>query len=102
MTKPLPCRRVAGLFLSGCASGEYAPGLVFTDRSRPLQATNNRIGSKQGRAQAENILGLIAIGDASISRAAANGGVREIGAVDVHQWCLLGVYGKTDTIVSGE
>lgn len=93
---------VAAALLSGCAAGEYAPGLVFTDRARPIQATENKLGSKQGKAQCENILGLVALGDASISKAAANGGVREIAAVDVHQWSILGVYAKTNTIVSGE
>jgi len=59
-------------------------------------------GTKTGEACAMSILGLIAIGDASLSAAKAAGGITQIAHVDHDIFSVLGLYGKTCTIAVGQ
>jgi hypothetical protein len=86
---------------SGCMP-VYSPaiGVIFTDVYGPLDA-GERVGTKEGTACAQSILGLIAIDDASIKEAARNGGITKIDSVDHHSTNILGIIGKFCTIVRG-
>ena len=76
-----------------------AAGVLYTDVKGPLHP-GERVGSKEGRACARSILGLIATGDASIKSAAEAGGISRIDSVDTHsEWML--VMGSFCTIVRG-
>ena len=74
----------------GIYSGYKSPGQVGT--AAP---------AKTGEACAMSILGLVGIGDASITAAKQAGGITQIAHVDHDNMSVLGVYGKTCTIVSG-
>jgi hypothetical protein len=67
----------------------------------PVAVTSNSGSSKMGEATSTAILGF-ATGDSSIKAAAAAGSITKISHVDSHTTVILGVYGKTTTIVYGE
>ena len=48
------------------------------------------------------ILGIIATGDASISTAASNGGVKKISHIDAHKKSILGIFATYEVFVYGE
>lgn len=86
--------------MMGCA-GVYSPaqGGIWMDVKGPLQA-GDKVGSKEGRACATSYVGLVALGDASIQTAAANGGITNIESVDHHSKNMV-VIGEFCTIVRG-
>lgn len=93
------------LFLSatiiGCASGHPVSGMLYSDVQGPVNATGSMRGNLHGEACAASYLGLIALGDASISAAAKAGGVNQISHVD-HTWTnILGLYAQYCTHVWG-
>ena len=57
--------------------------------------------TKQGKACAESILGLIARGDASVRAAKANGGISEVTSIDHSARNFLGIVGEWCTLVRG-
>ncbi|HEY3498568.1 MAG TPA: TRL-like family protein [Polyangiaceae bacterium] len=59
-------------------------------------------GAKIGESCASSILGMVAVGDASISAAKAAGGITQIAHVDHDNFDVLGVYATTCTIVVGQ
>ena len=75
-------------------------GVIFTDVYGPVDA-GERVGTKEGTACAQSILGLIAIDDASIKEAARNGGITKVDSVDHHSTNILGIIAKFCTIVRG-
>ncbi len=85
----------------GCIS-VYTPamGVLFTEVYGPVDA-GTTVGSREGKACAQSILGLVATGDASIQTAARNGGITNIGSVDHYTRNLLGILGEFCTIVRG-
>lgn len=94
---------LALLFLPACAVVmSPLPGLVFTDAKYGWNATSNTGMMKHGEAMAQSILGIVATGDASISAAAAAGGITKIHHVDYHAWSVLGILAKFTTHVYGE
>ncbi len=90
--------------ISACAVGMGGPvtGLIYKNSAGPYQATTNNIGSKRGEATAQSILGLIGVGDASIEKAAKNGGIQKIATVDQKSTNFLGIFATSTTIVTGE
>ena len=80
----------------------YSPalGLLYTDLKGPLDAGSS-VGTKEGIACVESIMGLIARGDASIKAAAADGRISKIGSVDHRTENILGIFGRFCTIVRG-
>jgi hypothetical protein len=91
------------LLVSGCASMR-APtyGVLYTDVHAGEGVTESQSGNRVGEACAMSILGLVAIGDASIEAARRNGAVTMITSVDAHYYSLLGfVYSKYCAIVRG-
>jgi hypothetical protein len=95
---------------SGCYAGIYtAPvkpglGLMFARVNAPISVDYNAavVSTKTGEATAENILGLIEIGDCSAEAAARNGGLTKIHYLDYKFENILGVYSKFTTIAHGE
>lgn len=94
------CASLAGL--AGCISvGTPAVGVLMTNVTWDGDA-EGAMGSREGRACARSIFGLVADGDASIKAAAANGGITRVTRVDHHTNNLLGIIGEYCTIVGGD
>jgi len=89
--------------LSGCAAVGHGPvtAPITINMKGPVSAGPAATGPKVGRAEAWGIL-VFATGDASISAAAANGGITRIHHVDHETLNILGIYAKYTTIVRGE
>ncbi len=122
----LLCVLAMVVLVSGCASapqvrnsgltGEQAgpavaydvpvlSGCLIADVTQPqtVRGSQVELGSKQGKATATSILGLIATGDNSVSTAARNGGITKVKTADVHvNSILMGMYTEVTTIVTGE
>jgi hypothetical protein len=76
-------------------------GGIYTDTMGPVAVTDNAAATKSGEATSSGLLGF-AWGDSSIKAAAAAGSITKISHVDSHTKTVLGVWGKTTTIVYGE
>ena len=89
--------------LSGCAVVGHGPvtAPLTINMKGPVSAGPAATGAKVGRAEAWGML-VFATGDASISAAAANGGITRIHHVDHETLNILGIYAKYTTIVHGE
>jgi len=96
---------ISPILLAGCMSVQspVAPGLLFTSVKGTHGATEvpSGPGDKTGRACAHNILGLIAIGDASTAAAKRDAGITTVTTVDFDSTTVLGIYGGSCTVVSG-
>jgi len=92
--------------LAGCLTAPVMPppGMVYTDYKAPLDHNleGNPVGSRSGSAETMSILGLVALGDASVATAARNGGVSRVHHADYEYFNVLGIYQKYTTIVHGE
>lgn len=84
----------------GCAA-PYSGGFILSDYNGVTGATSNQQGAKVGEATMVNYLGWIAQGDASIKKAAENGGIQTISTVDYKYNSILGIINTTTTIVTG-
>lgn len=95
---------VVALFFTSCATIGSPVGMAFlyTDVKSGVAVTSNELGSKIGRSSANNILGIFAIGDASIQVAARSAGITKISHVDQRQSSILGIFSTYETIVYGE
>jgi hypothetical protein len=93
---------VLAIFVAGCAT-PYPVGSLYTGVKLPVTATSNSgKGLKMGVAECQSILGLVAIGDASIEAAMRNGGITEVHHIDWEAENILGIIGKYKTIVYGK
>ena len=92
---------MASLFLLGsCASGGIGPtGMIFTSTKIGIHGSSPN-GAKKGQACAQSFLGLVALGDASVGAAAAEGGISAVQSIDVEVFSLL-VYAQACTVVRG-
>lgn len=91
----------ACLPLTGCLTvATPAIGTLFADVKWDGMA-KGPIGTKEGKACAQSILGLIAQGDASIEAAAKNGGIKDVASVDHHTTNMIGIIGTYCTVVHG-
>ncbi len=69
----------------------------------PVTATSNPLGTKVGTAKATGFLSILFFNqDASIRRAAQNGGITKISTVDIKQGNILNLIVTYETIVTGE
>ena len=93
----------AAMILTGCA-GVMSPvsGSLYMSVKGPLAISPQPGMSKTGTASASSILGLIAMGDASIEAAAKAGGITKIHHVDYESTNILGLYATFTTVVYGE
>lgn len=88
--------------LGGCATAIKPVTGLYANVSGPLAATGATGEARLvGRASARSILGLIATGDASISAAARDGGIREIHYVDYETQSFFGIVSEFTVVVYG-
>lgn len=88
-------------FMFACAT-PYPAGGLYTEVKLPIGAADAPKASKVGTSQCISILGMVAIGDASIRTAMKNGGIKKIRYVDFDAKNILGVYGVYKTTVYGQ
>ncbi len=99
---------VIALSLTGCATKapfQPAMGLVYNNTKAPLslEYENTNLGSKTGTSSAMSVLGLVALGDASVEAAAKNGKIRTVKHADYDFTnVFFGVYTKTNVYVYGD
>lgn len=90
-------------FLAGCQPvASPLLGIFYNETKFGDTATTATNATKEGRACANTILGLVATGDASIAAAKANGGITEVAEVDHTAKSILGFTGEWCTIVKGK
>jgi hypothetical protein len=77
-------------------------GLLYNESKYVYIATTNTNATKEGKACAQTIMGLVATGDASISAAKANGGITQVSHIDYSAKSVLGIIGDWCTIVKGQ
>ncbi|MFZ5757340.1 MAG: TRL-like family protein [Pseudomonadota bacterium] len=93
----------AAATLAGCAAAPFQPGLLYTQQSLPLDASDEATKcAKTGTGTTTNILGLFATGDASIASAKKSAGITKVDTVDVSHTGILGLFSATTTKVCGE
>lgn len=83
-------------------NGNLSGGFIFNETTGPIDASSAKISDKTGQACIKNILGVVSTGDSSIKAAAKNGGIKEVATVDVKVKTILGLYGESCTIVTGQ
>ncbi|MEW6324995.1 MAG: TRL-like family protein [Nitrospirota bacterium] len=89
--------------LTGCYIVQSpVTGLLYTEAKYGDTATTSTTASKEGKACAQSILGLIATGDASIAAAKTAGGITEVSSVDHTAKNILGIMGEWCTVVKGK
>jgi len=101
MFKPLVLASSCAVLVAGCAVGLAPVVAPITFVKGPLSAGPAATSPKVGRSQAWGIP-LFAMGDASISTAAQNGGINQIHHIDHETLNILGIYARYTTIVYGE
>jgi hypothetical protein len=89
--------------LTGCQPvASPLAGIIFNDTKFGWEATSNANATKEGKACANTILGMVATGDASISAAKAAGGITQVAHVDHSAKSILGIVAEFCTIVKGQ
>ena len=92
---------LALVFLGGCSSKAGLVGAIYAGYTEGLTSTA-QVSVKKGESCAMSILGLLAIGDASIDTARRAGGIRSISSVDEQYTNVIGIYASKCTIVRGK
>ena len=91
------------LFLTACAT-PFPLGTLYTDVEYPIAATANTppTSLKKGTATCKSYLSLVAVGDASVKKAADDAGITKIHHIDWDVENILGLYGVYTVTVYGE
>ena len=102
LTSSVFCLAVT-LFLTACAT-PLPVGILYTDVEYPIAATSHTPASspKKGTATCKSYLGLIAVGEASVQKAAQDAGITKITHIDWDAENILGLYGVYTVTVYGE
>lgn len=89
--------------LSGCATAvSPVSGAFYNNVKAPMLVSDSaEKPTKIGRASARSILGIYAVGDASIETAAKNAGITHIHHVDYQSESVLGIVADFTVIVYG-
>lgn len=89
---------------TGCAGvATPASGMLYGDVKWDSAIDNNGVAaSKEGKACATSLLGLLATGDASVNAAKTQGGISKVANVSHNSTNFLGLYGQYCTIVTGQ
>jgi hypothetical protein len=88
--------------VAGCQPvASHVMGALLLDAYGPISATS-ATGTREGKACAKSILGLVGSGDASIDAAKKAGGIQEVSSVDYHSTSTLGIVAEFCTIVHGK
>lgn len=77
-------------------------GTLYTDVTFHAGDYEQMIGKKSARACSTNILGIIAVGDASVVKAAKGGGISKVTSVDYKMTNILGLFGSYCVVITGE
>lgn len=77
-------------------------GAVYMDTTEPTAVTSNTLGTKVGQAEALSVLGVAAVGDAGIEKAAKQAGIKKVSHVDKKTFSVLGLFTKVTYTVYGE
>lgn len=95
---------VATLGLASCSTVSTGCGMgaLYTGVTEGQAVTSNTVGHKVGTSSSTGVLGLVAIGDASINTACKNAGIKKVSHVDVQKTSVLGLFATYKTIVYGE
>ena len=91
---------VGSVFMTSCATTQPV-GAIYTEVKLPVAVTSDKKSTKVGVAECKSILGLVAIGDASIEAAKKNGGITTVTHIDWDVENILGVVGKYKCTVYG-
>jgi hypothetical protein len=93
-----------GVALAGCAMvvSPVGNGILYTGVQGPVDSGVSSNATKTGKSCAQNFLGLIAWGDASISTAKVKGTISSVSSVDHDSFSFLILYSRYCTIVRGE
>jgi hypothetical protein len=95
------CLAISAAYLTGCASGQPISGMLYSDVQGPINATGAPRGAMHGQACASSYLGLVALGDASITAAAKAANVTQVSHVEQSYTNILGFWAQFCTIVYG-
>lgn len=90
--------------VSGCATAA-APvnGSLFLSVKHPGDNANNDSGwSKMGSSSCMSILGIVGLGDASMTTAITGGGLSKVHHVDFESKAILGIFATYTTVVYGD
>ena len=90
--------------LTGCAmvAAPVSNGALITNLRGPGHVTTLTESPKMGTGCATNLLGLIAMGDASIDTAKRSARITEVASVDYDSFSVLGVYARFCVLVRGK
>lgn len=89
--------------LSGCQPvASPLVGILYNETKFGWEATQNADATKEGKACANTILGMVATGDASISAAKKAGGITQVSHVDHSAKSIVGIVAEYCTIVYGK
>lgn len=77
-------------------------GVVYTGVTTPVDVTSNEVGDKVGTASTVSVLGIVAIGDGGVNKAAKMAGITKISHVDVKTTSILGLFCIQDYFVYGK
>ena len=72
------------------------------DTTEPTAVTSNVLGTKVGQASATSVLGVAAVGNAGIEKAAKQAGIKKVSHVDKKVFSVLGLFTKVTYTVYGE
>lgn len=94
---------LGAIILTGCQPvASPLMGIFYNDTKYGYIATTDTDATKEGKACAQSIMGLVAQGDASISAAKAAGGITQVAHIDYTAHSILGVVADFCTIVKGK
>src|SRR5689334_13888516 len=94
---------LGAIILTGCQPvASPLMGIFYNDTKYGYIATTDTDATKEGKACAQSIMGLVAQGDASISAAKAAGGITQVSHIDYTAHSILGVVADFCTIVKGK
>ena len=77
-------------------------GAVYSDYTEPTAVTSNNLGTKVGQADGLSVLGVVALGDAGVEKAAKQAGIKKVSHVDKKTFSVLGLFTKITYTVYGE
>ncbi len=93
----------AAMILSACQPvASPLLGMVYNETTYGDTVTSHDAGTKEGKACASSVLGIVATGDASIQAAKNNGGITKVTHVDHSAKNILGITSEWCTIIRGE
>lgn len=92
---------VCALVMTSCGTVGMV-GAFFTGYTEPEMVTSNPVGFKCGTAKTVSVLGIIAVGDGGIKKAASMGGITKISHVDKKVVSVLGLFTTHKYFVYGE